>query len=211
MTKGGFSRCHRDGRLWPGQRLATASVRRMHRARPYQPTAIASFAIALTTIRKTPQAALQGGGSRSTDRVPRWYVALINASLLTRPRCPAWGRAGRPGRAPGQGSRAGTSCRRGSGISVLTLHPVPAHGTEEVGVEAKRLIDLPEDLSDVPDLPRDGHQAHLHFPEGAGSLPARQQGPRRKPTRSRLHPRAGGMALTSVSTRGPAGHGHGGA
>lgn len=67
MTKGGFSRCHRDGRLWPGQRLATASVRRMHRARPYQPTAIASFAIALTTIRKTPQAALQGGGSRSTD------------------------------------------------------------------------------------------------------------------------------------------------
>lgn len=66
---------------------------------------------------------------------------------------------------------------RGSRVSVLTLHPVPTHWTDEVGVEAERLLDLPEDLPDVPDLPRDGHQVHLHVSEEASSLQA-CRGPR---------------------------------
>lgn len=35
---------------------------------------------------------------------------------------------------------------------VLTLHPVPAHWAEEVGVEAEGFVDLPEDLADISDL-----------------------------------------------------------
>lgn len=55
----------------------------------------------------------------------------------------------------------------GPGAPVLTLHPIPAHWAEEVGVEAKGLVNFPKDLSDVPDLPRDGHQANLYFLQGA--------------------------------------------
>lgn len=40
----------------------------------------------------------------------------------------------------------------GGGIPVLTLHPVPAHWAEEVGVETEGLVHVPEDLADVPDL-----------------------------------------------------------
>lgn len=53
--------------------------------------------------------------------------------------------------------------KEGQQRPVLTLHPVPAHRAEEVGVEAEGLVKILKDLSDVPDLPRDGHQAHLHF------------------------------------------------
>lgn len=65
---------------------------------------------------------------------------------------------------------------RGSGISILTLHPVPTHWAEEVGVEAEGLVNLPEDLSDVPDLPRNGYQTHLHFLEGASDFQPMSRG-----------------------------------
>lgn len=70
------------------------------------------------------------------------------------------------------GSWAGIRWRRGSGAPVLTLHPVPAHRAEEVGVEAEGLVNIPKDLSDVPDLPRDGHQARLHSLQEASWVPA---------------------------------------
>ena len=56
----------------------------------------------------------------------------------------------------------------GPGAPVLTLHPVPAHRAEEVGVEAEGLVNFPKDLSDVPDLPRDG-------PPGTSLLSPRSQ------------------------------------
>lgn len=62
--------------------------------------------------------------------------------------------------------------KEGQQRPVLTLHPVPAHRAEEVGVEAEGLVKILKDLSDVPDLPRDGHQAHLHFSQEASRLPA---------------------------------------
>lgn len=76
----------------------------------------------------------------------------------------------------------------GSGISVLTLHPVSAHWAEEVGVEAEGLVNLPEDLPDVPDLPRYKRQTPLHFLEGASDFqPMRTEtaclDPQRKPLR----------------------------
>lgn len=74
----------------------------------------------------------------------------------------------------------------GSGLSVLTLHPVSAHWAEEVGVEAEGLVNLPEDLPDVPDLPRYKRQTPLHFLEGASDFqPMRMEtaglDPQRKP------------------------------
>ena len=53
------------------------------------------------------------------------------------------------------------------GAPVLTLHPIPAHRAEEVGVVAEGLVNFPKGLSDVPDLPRDGHHAHFYFLQGA--------------------------------------------
>lgn len=35
---------------------------------------------------------------------------------------------------------------------VLTLHPVPTHWAQEVGVEAEGFVNLPEDLADISDL-----------------------------------------------------------
>lgn len=95
-------------------------------------------------------------------------------SLLTWPRCLT--------RDPG-----GSDRKAGGGFPILTLHPVPTHWAQEVGVEAEGLVDLPEDLSDVPDLPRNGQEVHPHFLEGAGSAqrPLLKEGacsdPERKP------------------------------
>ena len=93
----------------------------------------------------------------------------------------------------------------GRGISVLTLHPVSAHWAEEVGVEAEGLVNLPEDLPDVPDLPRYKRQTPLHFLEGASDFqpmrtetacldPQRKplQGGRRESFVTNSRPRSGG-------------------
>lgn len=101
---------------------------------------------------------------------------------------------------------------RSSRVSVLTLHPVPTHWTDEVGVEAEWLLDLPEDLPDVPDLPRDGHQVHLHVPEEAGcSRPAEDRGGRQGGQRDHRGSQAedGGRPRPCGHVRCP-GQGHGG-
>lgn len=123
-----------------------AGTRAMHRA------GLTSVTMAMATVMSTPQGAWQEGGTQE----PR-----ANASPLPGPRCLA-----QPG---GQGSWAEIQW---TGARVLTLHPVPAHRAEEVGVEAEGLVNFPKDLSDVPDLPRDGHQAHLYFLQEASQLPA---------------------------------------
>lgn len=60
----------------------------------------------------------------------------------------------------------------GPGGPVLTLHPVPAHRAKEVGVEAEGLVNFPKDLSDVPDLPRDGPPGTSLLFQEASQLPA---------------------------------------